>query len=156
MRVPVYQCQIVRQSTVSYDGRRALKNTQTACEVIKELVEPLLANSPNEQFLIITADTKLKPIGVHPITAGTLDASLIHPREVFRAAFLANASSIFAVHNHPSGDLTPSNQDVQVTGRLAESASILGISFIDHIIVGTDDNNVFQANSLRESLPHIW
>ena len=119
--------------------------------MVGQIVRPLLENSPSEQFLIITLDTKLKPIGCHLITVGTLDASLVHPREVFRHAILANSSSIILVHNHPSGDLQPSREDRAVTDRLKRVGDLLGIQVIDHLIFGVDDNNEFNSLSLAES-----
>jgi DNA repair protein RadC len=102
-----------------------------------------------EKFLIVTLDTKLKAIGLHVITSGTLDASLVHPREVFAPAILASASSIILVHNHPSGDLVPSRQDNEVTDRLRKVGELLGIQVVDHIIVG-HENGEFRGQSLLE------
>lgn len=89
-----------------------------------------------EEFLIATLDTKLCVRRVVRITRGTLDASLVHPREVFRPAIADCASSILLIHNHPSGDTTPSRQDHEVTERLKRAGELLGINVIDHIIVG--------------------
>lgn len=89
-----------------------------------------------EEFLIATLDTKLCVNRVVRITRGTLDASLVHPREVFRAAIADCASAILLIHNHPSGDPTPSRQDREVTDRLKKVGDIVGISVLDHIIVG--------------------
>ncbi|MCR9296250.1 MAG: JAB domain-containing protein [bacterium] len=156
MIVPIYSTQLVRSGKTTYDARRQVKNTQTACEIVGDLVKPILECSPHEQFLIVSLDTKLKPIGVHPITQGTLDASLVHPREVFRAAFLANASTIMLVHNHPSGDLTPSRADIEMTVRLVDAGKLLGVNVMDHIIVGTDDGGRFVGASLREIADEAW
>jgi DNA repair protein RadC len=89
-----------------------------------------------EEFLIATLDTKLCVRRVVRITRGTLDASLVHPREVFRAAVADAAGSILLIHNHPSGDPTPSCQDREVTDRLKRAGEIVGITVLDHIIVG--------------------
>ena len=89
-----------------------------------------------EEFLIATLDTKLVVRRVVRITRGTLDASLVHPREVFRAAIADAAASILLIHNHPSGDCTPSRQDREVTERLKKVGEIIGITVIDHVIVG--------------------
>ncbi len=88
-----------------------------------------------KSFHIVTLDTKHKPIQTHCITVGTLDASLVHPREVFRPAIRDAASSILLVHNHPSGDPTPSREDRQVTARLKDAGKLIGIDVLDHIIV---------------------
>ena len=99
-----------------------------------------------EEFLIATLDTKLRVRRVVRITRGTLDASLVHPREVFRPAIADAASSILLIHNHPSGDPTPSHQDRAVTAKLTEVGKIIGIYVIDHIVVGD------TAVSLAETL----
>ena len=84
----------------------------------------------------MTLDTKNQVIDTHQITVGTLDASLVHPREVFRRAIKDAAASVLLVHNHPSGDPTPSKQDHMVTKRLKEVGQIIGIDVLDHIILG--------------------
>ena len=98
-----------------------------------------LANdAKQEEFHIVTLDTKNQVIDTHQITVGTLDASLVHPREVFRAAIKDAASSIILVHNHPSGDPTPSREDIAVTDRLTDSGKTLGIDVLDHIVLGKE------------------
>jgi len=106
-----------------------------------------LANdAKQEEFHIVTLSTKNQVIDTHQITVGTLDASLVHPREVFRAAIKDAASSILLVHNHPSGDPTPSSEDVKVTERLTDVGKTLGIEVLDHIVLGKG-----SAVSIRES-----
>ena len=97
----------------------------------------LAADGKQEEFHIITLDTKNHIINTHRITVGTLDASLVHPREVFRPAIKDAASSIILVHNHPSGDPTPSPEDRQVTERLQSAGKTLGIDVLDHIVVAS-------------------
>jgi len=89
-----------------------------------------------ECFKIILLDTKNRIIRAETVTVGLLDASLIHPREVFRTAIRANSASVIAVHNHPSGDPAPSDEDNRVTKRLKEASAVLGITLLDHIIIG--------------------
>lgn len=89
-----------------------------------------------EEFLIATLDTQLCVRRVVRITRGTLDASLVHPREVFRAAIADAAAAILLIHNHPSGDPSPSRQDREITERLKKCGEMLGIQVIDHIVVG--------------------
>jgi DNA repair protein RadC len=98
-----------------------------------------------EEFWVVTLDTKNVPMDCHQITVGTLKNSLVHPREVFRPAIRDAANSIIVVHNHPSGDPTPSDQDISVTERLEQTAEIVGIPVIDHIVVGAD-----KAISIQE------
>ena len=91
-----------------------------------------------EEFCVVTLDTKHQPLNTHRVTVGTLRSSLVHPREVFRPAIADAANCILVVHNHPSGDPTPSDQDLSVTVRLENAAEIIGIPVIDHIIVAGD------------------
>lgn len=96
----------------------------------------LISDGKQEEFHIVTLDTKNQVIDTHCVTVGTLDASLVHPREVFRAAIKDAASSIILVHNHPSGDPTPSGEDIAVTRRLTDSGKLIGIDILDHIVLG--------------------
>jgi DNA repair protein RadC len=75
-------------------------------------------------------------IGYYEVSRGTLDSTLVHPREVFKAAILANAAAIILTHNHPSGDPTPSPDDLALTQRLVQAGQIIGIDVLDHVIVG--------------------
>ncbi|MEX0818645.1 MAG: DNA repair protein RadC [Pirellulaceae bacterium] len=106
----------------------------------------LASDAKQEEFHIVTLSTKNQVIDTHQITVGTLDASLVHPREVFRAAIKDAASSVILVHNHPSGDPTPSPEDLKVTERLTEAGKTLGIEVLDHIVLGKG-----SAVSIRES-----
>ena len=81
-------------------------------------------------------DTKNHIIAAHEVTRGSLNASIVHPREVFKAAVMANASSIICFHNHPSGNPNPSREDLAVTDRLVKAGKILDIPVLDHIIIG--------------------
>jgi DNA repair protein RadC len=128
-RVPAYKCVLVRERTVLLDTKITGSDAAVALAV-KEL-----GDSPCEQFVVFVLDTKNKVIGQMTITVGTLDASLVHPREVFRPAILLNAAAIIVAHNHPSGDLTPSIQDRSVCDRLKKAGEVLGIQVLDSIIV---------------------
>ena len=101
------------------------------------LVAPLAWNLRQEKFWVLLLDNKRRllrdPV---EITAGTLTASLVHPREVFSPAVRESAAAVVAVHNHPSGDPSPSREDLSVTRRLAESGTLLGIPLIDHVVIG--------------------
>ncbi len=96
----------------------------------------LLADSPVEVFLSVLLDVKHRPLREERVSAGILDGSLIHPREVFVAAVRERAAAVILVHNHPSGDPAPSAQDREVTRRLRSAGGILGIPVIDHVILG--------------------
>jgi DNA repair protein RadC len=114
-----------------------INSSTVALEYCRRHFARLAADRRQEEFHIVTLDTKLFPIKHHQITVGTLDASLVHPREVFRAAIRDAASSILLVHNHPSGDPTPSREDYDVTQTLESAGKLIGIQVIDHIVVGS-------------------
>lgn len=88
-----------------------------------------------EEFYVVTLDAQLQVIGTHLVSVGTLDRSLVHPREVFRPAIKDAAKSVILVHNHPSGDATPSEEDLAVTTRLEQAGSTLGVHVLDHVVV---------------------
>ena len=94
-----------------------------------------IRNKQQEHFVCLTLDGGNRLINIHEVSKGTLTASLVHPREVFRCAISDNAASIIVAHNHPSGNLEPSQADRQVTERLQEAGELLGIKLLDHIIV---------------------
>ena len=101
------------------------------------LVAPLVWNLRQEKFWVLLLDNKHRLLrDPLPVTAGTLTASLVHPREVFSPAVRDSAAAVVAVHNHPSGDPSPSREDLAVTRRLAEAGNLLGIPLLDHVIVG--------------------
>lgn len=89
-----------------------------------------------EKVIVLILDTKNKVIKEELVSLGTLDASIVHPRDVFRPAIECNASSIIIAHNHPSGDPAPSREDIIITEKLLEGGKLLGINLLDHIIIG--------------------
>ena len=106
-----------------------------------------LADMAQESFQVITLSAKNNVIGRTMITLGLADASLAHPREVFRPAIIENACSIILVHNHPSGDPTPSADDIRITKQLVEAGKIVDIKVLDHVIIGRGDT---KHLSMRE------
>ena len=115
-----------------------ISSTQAATDFCKAHFARLIAEGLQEEFHIVTLDTKHRMINSHLITVGTLDASLVHPREVFRPAIKDASSAILCVHNHPSGDPTPSREDRQVTDQLTDVGKTIGISVLDHIVVAKE------------------
>jgi DNA repair protein RadC len=107
----------------------------------------LLQDEPGEVFAILCLSTKHRVIAYHEVSRGTLDATLVHPREVFKAALLSNAASIILTHNHPSGDPTPSPDDHQLTRRLVDAGRLIGVEVLDHIIVGDGHYFSFKEGS---------
>ena len=104
-----------------------------------------IAEQDREHFVVVLLNTKNRVLGIDRVSVGTLDASLVHPREVFKAAILANAANVVVCHNHPSGDVTPSAEDIRITKSLKQAGEIISISVLDHVIV-TPDTHL----SLRE------
>lgn len=115
-------------------GKINPKNLLDSPRKIFEFLREKIGKEKKEHFVILYFDTKNKLI-IDEISIGTLNASLVHPREVFSKAILNNASHVIVAHNHPSGDCTPSNDDISTTKRLVEAGKILGITVTDHIIV---------------------
>ena len=97
-----------------------------------------LKNESKEHFITIHLDGKNKIICVDVVSSGSLNASIVHPREVFKSCLLSSAAAVVMLHNHPSGDPTPSREDIELTERLKEAGEILGIRTLDHIIIGDE------------------
>lgn len=150
---PRYEVQLVRNGSERYQIEKngKINGSEVAKVIVKDIVRAAMENSPCELFGVVTLDTKLTPIGFVIVTKGTLDASLVHPREVFAPAIAQNASALILVHNHPTGDLTPSREDIAVTQRLKDCGKLLGIHVHDHIIVGSDDDGEWRSLSLADS-----
>ncbi len=123
---------LAQRPFASYDG---ITSTAEAIEFCRQTFRRLAHDAVQEEFHVVTLDTKHKPIGTHQVTVGTLDASLVHPREVFRPAIRHAAAAVLLVHNHPSGDPKPSREDQLVTQQLTEAGKLLGIQVLDHIVV---------------------
>ena len=113
------------------------KKITNAEDVYNHFVDEF-SNKKKEHFYALLLDTKNRIIAEELVSVGILDASLIHPREVFKAAISANCRSMILVHNHPSGDCEPSVNDKEVTMMLTDAGELLGIEVLDHIIVGKD------------------
>lgn len=121
-------------------------------ECIERFLEPLKL-SPNEQFISLLLNAKHEIIGLHVVSEGTISSSLVHPREVFKSALLANAYAIVVAHNHPSGsELAPSPEDLETTEQLVKAGAILGVSVMDHVIISPTQSHY----SLRERHPDLW
>jgi DNA repair protein RadC len=108
----------------------------------------LLQDEPGEVFGILCLSTKHRVIAYYEVSRGTLDATLVHPRDVFRAALMSNTASIILSHNHPSGDASPSADDIHLTRRLVEAGTLLGVDVLDHIIVGDGRYHSFKEAGL--------
>jgi DNA repair protein RadC len=130
---------------------RTLQVVQTP-EDAATFLEPL-QHAPEEHFVSLHLNSRHEIIGLHEVSHGTLAASLVHPREVFKAALLSNSYALIVCHNHPSGSvITPSHEDIATTSQLLKSGQILGVLVIDHLIVGPGQT----VYSVREHYPDLW
>ena len=147
--------------TVFEVAKRILRSENAEAPIFKEAEEiynymrPLSAGLQIEKFWVISVNTKNRLIKMDEVTTGLADRSLVHPREAYRTAISCGATGIIAVHNHPSGDPTPSRADIEITKKLKSSGDVLGIRFLDHIIIGSpeiDPNALGYFSFLEGSL----
>ena len=113
---------------------------------VAEFLLPQFGNRPVEQFGVLLLDTKHRVLRAAVLSIGTLDASIVHPREVFREAAAAGAAAIVLFHNHPSGDPEPSDDDVRLTERLMAAGVLMGIDVIDHVVLADAKYYSFREN----------
>ncbi len=150
---PASTVQRVRELVVSYRPFRVtmpVEGTLSSPRDAARLAATILADADVERVLALHLNTKHRLIGVHVVSVGTLDASLVHPREVFKAACLSNAAALVIAHNHPSGDPTPSGEDRALSDRLRQAGELLGVALLDFVIV-TDPAEGFRYHSFKES-----
>lgn len=138
IHLKAFSLKMVKELAIKYNagiGRRV-----TGPKVIHDIaVEGLnIHEEPDEIFSILTLNTKNEVTAIFEVTRGTLNASIVHPRDVFKRAILQNANSIVLLHNHPSGDPAPSQEDKNITDRLKEAGNLLGVKVLDHVIVGDE------------------
>ena len=135
--LPIVRVRLEQDRTI---GKESVNTQDKAVEyIIREF-----ADLDREVFMILNLDTALRPINLNVVSMGTLSENMVHPREVFKASILSNASSVICIHNHPGGDVTPSDPDIAVTNRLTECGKILGIEVADHLIIGGRDGTYFS------------
>jgi DNA repair protein RadC len=131
--VPIYKVTLVREGRVSCYQQQIRSSADAST-----LLHTYLADVDREHFVVILLNQKNRVIGIHTVSIGSLTASVVHPREVFKPAILSNCASLVLAHNHPSTDCQPSKEDRAITARLVEAGRLLGISVLDHVIIGGD------------------
>lgn len=139
-RINIVSLKMVKEKSILY-ANRSITSVKEAVELLKDF----FYESDREMLLVCCLNTKNEPNYINIVSIGTLTSSLVHPREVFKASIMSNSASIILAHNHPSGNSTPSEEDLKITKRIKEAGDILGIKLLDHIIIG--DNNY---ESLKE------
>ena len=135
--------EISRRAAVCGPGKRP---TIAGPEDVVRLCGPQLRGSDREHFWALALNTKNQLLKTIEVSVGSLNASIVHPRELFKDAVRASAASVVVVHNHPSGDPTPSGADIQLTRRLVKAGDVLGIEVLDHVVIGDSG----QHASLRD------
>ena len=138
INIQKYSLRIVKEKGGRYDLDRRITSPQSAKNVFVEVLE--LDRRTEEVFAMLTLDVKNKITGVFEVSIGTLSASLVNPREVYKRALLQNAAAVIFGHNHPSGDISASSEDIEVTKNLEKGAKLLGINVFDHIIIGSSES----------------
>ncbi|MFJ7921563.1 JAB domain-containing protein [Lysinibacillus fusiformis] len=132
-RFQIVQVKLVREKSLLYKERK-IRSPHDAYILMKEFI----GDADREHFVVLCLDTKNQPTCIQTVHIGSLNASIVHPREVLKSALLSNSASIIVGHNHPSNVCDPSAEDIQVTERLKEACNILGIDLLDHLIICTD------------------
>jgi DNA repair protein RadC len=127
-----YRLELVCESGADEAKETVLRNATD----VTRLLAPLFAGADREKFVVVLLDAKHRPIGINTVSVGSLTASIVHPREVFKPAIAGNSAALLLAHNHPSGDPAPSAEDVELTKRLRDAGEFVGIRVLDHVILG--------------------
>jgi DNA repair protein RadC len=140
--ISVYRVCLVKDATVSF-GQSCVSNSHQAHALIQNLI--LTRGQPDrEQFVVALLNAKNKIIGLNIVSVGVLSSAPIHPREVLKPAILANSSAMILCHNHPSCDLNPSPDDLEVTRKIIKAADIIGIQVHEHLIINMENERFFS------------
>jgi DNA repair protein RadC len=128
---PVFSREVIRENMPDYIDTKRFTSPQQVFEMFRDLVV-----ETKEQFLCLHLDGKNRIICLDRVSIGSLNQCLVNVREVMKSALLSSAAAILVVHNHPTGDPNPSNEDIAITRRLKEGGDLIGIPLLDHIIIG--------------------
>ena len=128
----MYELKVVRERRQGYGSVRRVRDASQVYEAFREEFGRL----DREMFVALLLDGKNSVLGFNVVSIGSLTAALVHPREVFKPAILANAAALILVHSHPSGDPEPSAEDKAITERLRQAGELMGIKILDHVVIG--------------------
>ncbi|HBF5866214.1 TPA: DNA repair protein RadC [Clostridioides difficile] len=142
-KVEIVKVKLVKEKDLFVDNIH-IKEPKDCYKVISDFLD----NPDREHFIVLGLSTNNKISVISTISIGTLNSSLVHPREVFKTAILSNCNKIIISHNHPSGNCTPSQEDKNITSRLINSGNLLGINILDHIIISDESYFSFKENEL--------
>ena len=144
---PLKEVRVYLEQGRTLYSKDRLDNAMSAAAVMQRE----MSRYDREVVCIVNMNTALQPINFNVVSMGTLNEAMVHPREVFKASILSNANSVICIHNHPGGDVTPSDPDIAVTNRLTECGKILGIEVVDHLIIGGDSGSYFSFQESSRS-----
>ena len=130
--IPRFDVRLVRDGRVAVDESPLIRGPEDSIPLLRAELSELAC----ERFIALALSTKNHVVAVLPVSSGSLNASVVHPRELFQRAILANCASILLSHNHPSGDPSPSPEDIALTKKLVEAGELLDIPVVDHIVIG--------------------
>lgn len=136
MEYTKYRLEIVREDSFNSKYEYNIKNSVDVRDFLVNVCK--LHRNPSEVVMVIAVNSKGNVIGFTQVSSGSLNSSIVEPRDVFRYAIMSNAAGIIIAHNHPSENVTPSNDDVAVTKRISEAGDILRIKLLDHVIIGNE------------------
>ena len=144
MGISVFSLSLIKDHVIPYAKASLVLTPHDVHALIKEYLQ----GADREHFIVVFLDSRSAVIGMNTVSVGTLTESLVHPREVFKGAILANAASIIVAHNHPSGEALASEADISVTSKLKEAGRILSIPIEDHVIVAESGYFSFRQQGL--------
>ena len=142
--IPRFDVRLVRDGRVATLEPTIIRRPEDTLPVL----EAELSELGYEKFIALALNTKNHVTAVLPVSSGSLNASIVHPRELFQRAILANSASLILAHNHPSGDPTPSPEDISLTRKLVEAGQLLDLPVIDHVILGYGRYASFKEKGL--------
>jgi DNA repair protein RadC len=142
-RLAIYKVSLVRDGSLPFDRTQVVTP-----QAMADIMRAYLGDVDREHFMVVLLDQQLRPIGVNTVSVGILTSAMVHSREVFKPAILANAASIIVGHNHPSGDTKPSAEDRELTLKLKGAGVLLGIPLVDHVIIGDGTGAIASMKDL--------
>jgi DNA repair protein RadC len=140
--ISTYRITLVKDRRVAFEQCQ-LVNSQQSQPLIKKLIKTQ-GQPDREQFCVILLNTKNEIIGLNIVSTGNLSSAPVHPREVLKPAILSNASALILSHNHPSGDMSPSPEDIAITARIVQASKIMGIQVHEHLIISMQDDSYYS------------
>ena len=143
--IPLYRLSLAKDKRVRFETTQ-LNNPQLAHPMVRKLIKKH-GQGDREQFCVVLLTAKNGIIGFNIVSTGDLNSASVSPREVLKPAILANASAMILCHNHPSGDITPSNADYALTKQIVQAAKLVGIQVHEHLIISMDDEDRFYSFS---------